>query len=100
MIGLQAIYEPSISLNEVEELILDCKQAFSNPFNHPQTGTVERISSFYAVNGGTIGPEAIQHYFNSLLPSYGGNARLLQAKDLLTLDRWASVNRTDNVTHL
>lgn len=95
--GLQAKYESSISLNEVEDLIRDCKQAFSNPFTHPQTGTVERISSFYAINGGSIGPEAIQHYFNSLLPFYGGNTRLLQAKDLLTLDRWASLNRTENV---
>ena len=95
--GLQAKYEPSISLNEVESLITDCKQAFSNPFTHPQTGTVERISSFYAVNGGSIGPKAVQHYFNSLLPTYGGNSRLLQAKGLLTLDRWASRNQTENV---
>jgi len=36
------------------------------------------------------------YYFNSLLPTYGGNSRLLQAKDLLTLDRWASLNRTEN----
>ncbi len=95
--GLQAKYEPSISLNDVEDLIRDCRQAFSNPFTHPQTGTVERISSFYSINGGSIGPEAIQHYFSSLLPSYGGNARLLQARDLLLLDRWASVSRTENV---
>jgi len=95
--GLQAKYEPSISLNEIEGLINDCKQAFSNPFTHPQTGTIERISSFYAINGGSIGPEAVQHYFNSLLLAYGGNSRLLQAKDLLALDRWASRNQTENV---
>lgn len=95
--GLQAKYEPSISLNEIENVISDGKQAFSNPFTHPQTGTIERISSFYAVNGGSISPEASQHYFNSLLPSYGGNARLLQAKDLLVLDRWASLNQTSNI---
>lgn len=95
--ALQAKYDASISLNRVEDLIRDCKQAFSNPFAHPQTGTIERISSFYAVNGGSLGPEAVQHYFNSLLPFYGGNARLLQGRDLLTLDRWASNGRTDNV---
>jgi hypothetical protein len=95
--GLQAKYEPSISLNEIEGLICDCKQAFSNPFTHPQTGIAERISSFYAINGGSVGHEATQHYFNSLLPSYGGNARLLQGRDLLTLDKWASVNRMEDV---
>lgn len=95
--GLQAKFEPSISLNGIEDLIRDCRQAFENPFLHPQTGTVERISSFYAATGGTIGPEATQHYFNSLLKHYGSNARLLQAKDLLSLDRWAVTSRRDNV---
>lgn len=98
--GLQAKYVPSISLNEVEELVLDCRQAFTNHFVHPQTGTTERISSFYAVNAGSLGQEAILHYFNSLLPLYGGNVRLLQAKDLLTLDRWATINRKDMVGEL
>lgn len=95
--GLQAKYVSSISLNEVEELISDCRQAFSNPFTHPQTGTVERISSFYAVNGGSLGNEAVTHYFNSLRPNYGGNVHLLQGKDLVSLDRWASVNRVNSI---
>src|SRR5438477_12444055 len=60
--GLQAKYQPSISLNEVEELISDCLQAFANPFTHPQTGTVERISTFYVINGGSLGIEALAHY--------------------------------------
>jgi len=98
--GLQAKYEPSISLNGIEDLIRDCKQAFENPFTHPQTGTVERISSFYAVTGGSVGPEASRHYFNSLLKLYGANARLLQARDLLTLDRWASASHRDKITEL
>lgn len=98
--GLQAKYEPSISLNEIEGLILDCKQAFENPFTHPQTGTIERISSFYAVTAGSIGTEASQHYFNSLFKLYGANARLLQAKDILTLDRWASASHRDRVMPL
>jgi len=98
--GLQAKYKPSISLNRIEDLIRDCKQAFENPFTHPQTGTTEKISSFYAVTGGSIGPEAVQHYFNSLLKLYAANARLFQAKDLLTLDRWASASHRDKVTDL
>jgi len=95
--GLQAKYEASISLNEVESLVLDCKQAFASPFTHPQNGTVERISSFYAVNGGSLGTEAVNHYFNSLRPMFGGNVQLLQGRDLLALDRWASVNRVNSV---
>jgi len=95
--GLQVKYEASISLNEIDSLIADCRQAFANPFRHPQTGTVERVSTFYAATGGSIGPEATQHYFNSLLPQFGGNARLLQGKDLVTLDRWASFSRTEDV---
>ncbi len=94
--GLQAKYESSISLNGIEDVIRDCKQAFSNTFTHPQTGAVERISSFYAVNAGSISQEAKQHYFNSLVASYGGNVRLLEGKDLLTLDRWVSIGRSDS----
>jgi len=95
--GLQAKFEESISLNEVETLISDARQAFNNAFTHPQNGTVERISSFYAVNAGSLGTEAVQHYFNSLRHTYGGNVQLLQGKDLVTLDRWASVNREEHV---
>lgn len=98
--GLQAKFVPSISLNAVEDLIRDCKQAFENPFTHPQTGTIEKISSFYAVTGGSIGLEASSHYFNSLLKLYGANARLLQAKDLSALDRWASASHRDKITDL
>ena len=96
--GLQSKYVPSISLNEVQDLIRDCEQAFATPFVHPQTGTTERISSFYAVNGGSLGSEASQHFFNSLVPRFGGNIRLLQAKDLLVLDRWVASSRMENVT--
>src|SRR5215468_8794949 len=64
--GLQAKYESSISLNGVEGLILDCSQAFANPFIHPQSGATHRICGFYAINGGSVGDAAITHYFNSL----------------------------------
>lgn len=94
--AIQTKYVPSISLNAVDELILDCKQAFSNDFRHPQTGSLERISSFYAVNGGSISDQAIQHFFSTLHPQYGGNVRILQGKDLLVLDRWSNSKSRDN----
>lgn len=98
--GLQAKYVASISLNGIEDLVRDCKQAFENPFAHPQTGTSERISSFYVATAGSVGPEASQHYFNSLLKLYAGNVRLLQGKDLVVLDRWASTARRERVVEL
>lgn len=97
--AIQSKYVPSISLNGMEELVLDCKQAFNNPFVHPQTGAVERISTFYAINAGSIGPEATQHFFGSLISVYGGNVRLLQAKDLLVLDQWATAQRHEEIIH-
>lgn len=97
--AVQTKYLPSISLNAIEELVLDCKQAYNNPFTHPQTGAVERISSFYAINAGSIGPEATQHFFQSLVGVYGGNVRLLQAKDLLVLDQWATAQKHESITH-
>lgn len=96
--ALQAKFKRSISLNEMEDLVRDCKQAFENPFTHPQTGTVEKISTFYAVTAGSVGPAASQHYFNSLLKHHGANARLLQGKDLLALNRWAVAGQRDNIT--
>ena len=99
--AVQTKYVPSISLNAIEELILDCKQSFNNTFTHPQTGSHERISTFYAVNGGSVSDQATQHFFNSLTPAYGGNVRLLSGKDLLVLDRWASpIRATDIQTKL
>jgi hypothetical protein len=95
--ALQAKYVPSISLNEVEELISDCKQAFMNPFTHPQTGAEERISSFYAVNGGSLGNEAVDHFFNSLRPQFGANVQLFQGRHLLMLDRWSSLSQVQFV---
>lgn len=97
--AVQSKYLASISLNGIEELVLDCKQAFNNPFTHPQTGAVERISTFYAVNAGSVGPEATQHFFQSLVGVYGGNVRLLQAKDLLVLDQWATAKRHEQIIH-
>ncbi len=96
--GLQAKYEASISLNGVESVVHDCLQAFANPFTHPQTGSVERICGFYALNGGSLGDAAVTHYFNSLRPRFGGNVYLLQGRDLELLNRWAATSRSSFIT--
>jgi len=94
--ALQAKYEASISLGDSKGLIEDCDQAFANPFVHPHTGASERISSFYAVNGGDISEPARTNYFNQLI-RYGSNVRLLDGKSLIALDRWAAFNRGEMV---
>lgn len=96
--ALQAKYVPSISVNDALDLVTDCKLAFTNKFTHPQTGNEEFISTFYAVNGGSIAEGAVATYFASLVPSYGGNVRLLAGKDLVVLDRWASANRSEMIS--
>ncbi len=99
--GLQAKYVASIGLSGAGELIEDCKQAFNNPFRHPHTGTDERISSFYVVNGGSISEPAQQQYFNSLISQYGANVRLLDGKSLISLDRGkVSGTRQDDLARL
>lgn len=95
--GLQAKFEPSIGVNSIEGLITDCKQAFANPFQHPQTGQEERISTYYAANGGSFPDTARTYFFNALLSPYGGNVRLLDGKALVELDRWATVSRIEAV---
>ena len=95
--GLQAKYVDSIGINTVEDLIFDCRQAFVNPFRHPHTGAEERISTFYAVNGGSISDQAREHYFNSLGHPYGGNVRLIDGKGMLALDRWSAANRSQTL---
>ena len=98
--ALQAKYQPSVSLNDSHDLVRDCEQAYSTPFKHPQTGADGRISTFYAVNAGSISDQAKEHYFNSLRPKYGDNALVLQAKDLLVLDRWATASQRNSVVDL
>lgn len=88
--GLQAKYEGSISLGGVQSLIDDARQAFASPFRHPQRGGEEWISSFTAVNGGSVSDQARDHYFNTLRPEFGPNVRLLDGKDLAALNRLAT----------
>ncbi len=61
--GIQVKYVPSISLSAADDLIRDCHQAFKNPFRHPQTGHEQRISTFYAINGGSISDQSKTHFF-------------------------------------
>ena len=91
--GLQAKYVSSIGLEAVREVIDDCQQAFTVSFRHPQTGIKEYISTFYAVNGGEFSDQARERYFEALKPRWGDNAKLIDGKALLVLDRWATINR-------
>lgn len=94
--AIQTKYVP-IGRDAMEGLVLDCKQAFVNEFTHPQTGSKERISRFYVVNGGSISDQAIDHFFSSITPIYGANARVLQGRDLLVLERWAAPKPNNSI---
>ncbi len=94
--GLQAKYTASISKTDSHGLVEECKEAFVNPFKHPNTGEDHNISSFYAVNGGDISETARTHFFNSLR-EFGANARLMDGKHLLSLDRRASFARGESI---
>ena len=93
--ALQAKYIPSIGLSDARRLIDDCKQAFENPFTHPATGQVERISCFYAANGGSISDQARETFFNAINLPFGGSVGLLDGNAILALDRWAVFNRQE-----
>lgn len=95
--GLQAKFVDSISLNGIESLIKDCVQAFVNPLQNPQTGECKRIGRFYAINAGNISDQAREHFFNSLLPSYGDNVRLIDGQAILSIDRCSAVRRAEDV---
>src|SRR3990172_6897630 len=69
--GIQAKYVPSIGKTAVHGLIQDATEAFAAPFNHPQTGAVHRISTFYAINAGSISEEARRLYFARLQAQHG-----------------------------
>jgi hypothetical protein len=89
--GIQAKLQPSISKGDSHGLVQDATEAFAAEFRHPQTGANHWISSFYAVNGGSISDEARGLFFAQLRPRHGDNVRLLEARDLLALDRFATV---------
>ena len=91
--GLQAKYKGSLGQAAMGEVIDDCEQAFIVTFDHPQTGAREYMSTFYAVNGGSISDDARERYFGFLKPRRGDNAKLIDGKALVVLDRWASISR-------
>lgn len=89
--GIQAKFEGSIGKAAAHGLVQDGVEALAAPFTHPQTGTPQRISSFYAVNAGTLSDEGRNLFFALLQPKFGDNVRLLEGRDLLALDRSASI---------
>ncbi|QDT14850.1 hypothetical protein [Alienimonas californiensis] len=95
--GIQAKFVPSISLTAGADLVNDAKQAFATPFLHPHTGAEERISTFYAMNGGSISDQAKRHFFDSLRPAFGANVRLMDGKSLVGLNKIAigTANRAE-----
>lgn len=95
--AMQARFESSISQRSIGTLIEACEQAFAHPFVHPHTGQPETLSSFYAVNAGSISANARRLYFATLVPRYHQNARLLDGPSLLQLDRWAALARADRL---
>ena len=95
--GLQAKYVASIGLGDARSLIDDCRQAFENPFRHPNTGQRERITCFYVVNGGTFSEPARESIFNAVEAPFGGHVTLLDGQAVLSLERWATFNRQELV---
>lgn len=87
--GLQAKYLSSITLALARDLIEDAKQAFASTFKHPQTGNEERITTFYAVNGGSIAEQARQLFFTSL-QQHAGQVRLIDGLGLIALNKQAT----------
>lgn len=89
--GIQAKFQGSISKADSHGLVQDATEAFAAEFQHPQTGAKHWISSFYAVNAGTISDEARGLFFAKLCNRHGDNVRLLEGRDLVALDRSAAV---------
>lgn len=87
--GLQVGFTASVSKTGAQGLAEDCDEAFAKDFVHPHTGASHRISRFYAVNGGSISDAARKFFFAKVVPSHGDNARLLDGRALLDLDRTA-----------
>jgi hypothetical protein len=95
--GLQAKYEENISLAMADDLANDAIQAFTNPFEHPSTHQPLRITTFVAVNAGTVSEQAKTHFFNKV-GAQAGSCRILEGRDILTLDRAAYLGRGQLVT--
>ena len=90
--GLQAKYVESISQRDSHDLVRDAVEAFTVPFDHPIKGTKEYISTFYAVNGGSIADNGRTFFYSSLLPRYGANVRMLDGNEVIRLERRSYVD--------
>src|SRR5436309_2862670 len=85
--GVQAKFEESIGQGQVGDLLNDVREAFDNPFRHPQDGTEQRIARFYVVNGGSVSDQARENFFNGIHePARRANTNLFDGKTLLYLD--------------
>ena len=95
---MQAKYQDSIGLEDSHDLITSASAAFSNPFRHRTRGTDERIVSFFVANAGNVSTQAEANFFNAINGTpYAAHVRLLNGKTLLDLDRWATINRVEDV---
>ncbi len=96
--GMQAKYQDSVGLEDSHDLITSASAAFSNPFRHRTRGTDERIVSFFVANAGNVSTQAEANFFNAINRTpYAAHVRLLNGKTLLDLDRWATINRAEQV---
>lgn len=98
--GVQAKYEPSIGKEAMHSLIQQCDEAFVSPFTHPQTGQLQRISTFYAATAGSVSDEARELFFAAMQPKHADNVRVLDGKALLALDRFAVISRSEDIREL
>lgn len=91
--ALQVKYLPVINQSESHGLVDDARESFAHDFHHPQTQTEERVCRFYVANAGTIATNARDNFFAILERPIASNAVLLDGPALLSLDRFAVVNR-------
>jgi len=95
--GMQIKYEASISLSDSHSLVQDAEQGTHNPFKHPQTGRQEFISCFYVANAGDISDQARENFFSTVTRRGVRDARLLDGKALILLDKAAALSRNANL---
>lgn len=92
--GVQAKFEESIGQGQVGGLLNDVREAFDNPFRHPQDGTEQRITRFFVVNGGSLSDQARDNFFNGIHePARKANTNVFDGKALVYLDRFATFSR-------
>lgn len=91
--ALQVKYLPVINQNDSHGLVQDARESFAHDFHHPHKQTEERICRFYVANAGTIAANARDNFFAILERPMGSNSVLLDGPALLSLDRFAALNR-------